>query len=61
MSLIYPCQCRARKEPRPAGHCHETFIPLSSWEAATAFTPEPLGEAEAAATGRRLLFLRFSN
>lgn len=32
---------------------------LGGW--ATALTPEPLGEAEAAATGRRLLFLRFSN
>lgn len=32
---------------------------LGGW--ATALTPEPLGEAEAAATGGRLLFLRFSN
>lgn len=63
MSLIYPCQCRARKELRPAGHCREPFRLLSPWEAGplTALAPEPLEEAAAAATEGRLLFLRFSN
>lgn len=33
MALIYPCSCRAGKEPKSAGHYREPSMLLSPWEA----------------------------
>lgn len=63
MALMYPCSCRAGREPESAGHCQEASMLLGPWEAGPlpSLTPELLGETGVAAAGGRLSFLKFRN